>query len=418
MRFWIAGTCSAGISTPRSPRATITASVSATIASRRSIAAGFSSLATMPARPWTIACDLDDVLGALHERQREPVDARASGRSRDRAVLLRHRRERQHDVGHVDALALGKRAADDDAWSRRSPARSVSTRRRSRPSSSSSSVPGLSAAKISGCGSGARVASPGVSRSRSRRNGAPSTSLTGPSANVPMRSFGPCRSSSTPIGRPTSLSIERISVEPLLVVVVRAVAEVEPEHVGAGANQRFDGGAVGARGAEGGDDLGVAGGVVIGCLRWMRPSMTMARKSLTLVSVGPVTTESPSASKKPWPSLSSRRSRGVMPCAQARVSVSGRQQRAGDLFLAVDAVGVAGDRVHAGLAVQRDAERQQELDVAAAAALAAHRDRRLAAGEQHARRRERLAASATWRAMPAITLPTSRASPSMASPRM
>ena len=34
MRFWIAGTCSAGISTPRSPRATITASVSATIASR------------------------------------------------------------------------------------------------------------------------------------------------------------------------------------------------------------------------------------------------------------------------------------------------------------------------------------------------------------------------------------------------
>ena len=51
--------------------------------------------------------------------------------------------------------------------------------------------------------------------------------------------------------------------------------------------------------------------------------MTMARKSLTLVSVGPVTTESPSASKKPWPSLSARLSLGLMPSAQARASESG-----------------------------------------------------------------------------------------------
>src|SRR5204862_8037189 len=110
--------------------------------------------------------------------------------------------------------------------------------------------------------------------------------------------------------------------EPLLVVGMRAVAEVQSEHVGAGANQRLDGGAIRARGAEGGDDLGVAG-----ALHQVppveRPSMTMALKSFTLVSVGPVTTESPSASKKPWPSLSSRRSRGRRPCAQARASVSG-----------------------------------------------------------------------------------------------
>src|SRR5690606_5245958 len=51
--------------------------------------------------------------------------------------------------------------------------------------------------------------------------------------------------------------------------------------------------------------------------------MRMARKSLTLVRVGPVTSESPSASKKPWPSLSSSLSRARMPFAQARDSVSG-----------------------------------------------------------------------------------------------
>ena len=49
-RFWIAGTCSAGSSTPRSPRATISASAWAMISSSRSTAEGFSSLAMMRAR--------------------------------------------------------------------------------------------------------------------------------------------------------------------------------------------------------------------------------------------------------------------------------------------------------------------------------------------------------------------------------
>ena len=46
IRRWIVGTFSGAISTPRSPRATITASERATISSSRSTAAGFSSLAT------------------------------------------------------------------------------------------------------------------------------------------------------------------------------------------------------------------------------------------------------------------------------------------------------------------------------------------------------------------------------------
>src|SRR5207253_10856807 len=51
--------------------------------------------------------------------------------------------------------------------------------RRNLPSSSKSSVPGFSASKISGCGSGARLRSPGVS-SRSRRKRAPAASSTLP----------------------------------------------------------------------------------------------------------------------------------------------------------------------------------------------------------------------------------------------
>src|SRR6185369_9622027 len=53
------------------------------------------------------------------------------------------------------------------------------------------------------------------------------------------------------------------------------------------------------------------------------PSTSTARKSLTLVSVGPVTTASSRAPKKPWPSLFCKASIGLMPCAQARASVSG-----------------------------------------------------------------------------------------------
>ena len=49
IRFWTLGTSSGGISTPRSPRATITASASSMISSSRPSAAGFSSLTMIPA---------------------------------------------------------------------------------------------------------------------------------------------------------------------------------------------------------------------------------------------------------------------------------------------------------------------------------------------------------------------------------
>ena len=51
IRFWASGTSAAPISTPRSPRATISPSATATMASRCSIASGFSILAITRWRP-------------------------------------------------------------------------------------------------------------------------------------------------------------------------------------------------------------------------------------------------------------------------------------------------------------------------------------------------------------------------------
>ena len=198
MRFWIAGTCSAGISTPRSPRATITASASSTIASRL---ADRRRLLQFRDDADAIPDDLPhlpDILHALHERQRQPIDAKRQAEFEIAAILVGHRGERQDDVRHVDALPLRKRPADHDrrlrevrpaAFDAKLHAAVIEQKVRA----------GLSAAKISGCGSATRF----CRRACWRRDPAETRRLfemIGPFANVPIRSFGPCRSSSTPIG--------------------------------------------------------------------------------------------------------------------------------------------------------------------------------------------------------------------------
>jgi hypothetical protein len=102
-------------------------------------------------------------------------------------------------------------------------------------------------------------------------------------------------------------------------------------------------------------------------------------KSFTFVSIGPVTTESPSASKKLYPSLLARLSFGRMPFAHARERV-GSEIGTSDFLLALDTVGIACERVNARLTVERDAEREQELDAPSTTAVAAHGHRRLATG--------------------------------------
>ena len=90
-----------------------------------------------------------------------------------------------------------------------------------------------------------------------------------------------------------------------------AVAEIEAKHIGAGLEQRADGRRVRAGRPQGRDDLGAAVAAHdASLLRFpalpypkgagagQRPT-TMARKSFTLVRVGPVVTRSSSAAKKP-----------------------------------------------------------------------------------------------------------------------
>ncbi len=57
---------------------------------------------------------LGDIVGVLHEGQRHPVDAERQAVVEVPAVLGRHGRQRQHEVGQVDAFAVADRAGDLD----------------------------------------------------------------------------------------------------------------------------------------------------------------------------------------------------------------------------------------------------------------------------------------------------------------
>ena len=338
MRFWIAGTCSGGSSTPRSPRATITASVR-----RRSRRAARSPPASpawrmMPARPADQPASLGDVLGPLHEGQRDPVDAQRRGRRRGpRGPSRSAPRSAARTPGTLTPLRSDSGAADRRrAVSAKSapqlldaqPQLAVVEQQLGAGAAAPRRSPDAAAARAS--------ASPGLSRSRSRRKRRAGFELR------PGRRRRCRRAASGPAGRAARrsagrrrVSIARMMSQRALVVLVRAVAEVEPEHVGAGAEQRLDGLRVGAGGPEGGDDLGVAvaAHAQLSCASCApRRSTRMARKSLTLVSVGPVTTESPSASKKPWPSLSARRALASMPLRPGARQRVGRDDGAGDVL--------------------------------------------------------------------------------------
>ena len=208
MRFWMPGTCSSGISTPRSPRATIRASACSMIESSRSTACGFSILAITAARP----------------RATFMTSARSSARlTKDRAIQstpalsAASRSERSFSViapkSMVESGTLTPFRSE-----RREPASTTVvalvgvasvTRSRTLPSSSRRRWPGSRASRTSGCGSSTRILSPG-SRCESRMKTSPGAMSIAPLAKVPRRSFGPWRSARMPIGRSTSSSTSRI----------------------------------------------------------------------------------------------------------------------------------------------------------------------------------------------------------------
>ncbi len=114
-------------------------------------------------------------------------------------------------------------------------------------------------------------------------------------------------------------------------------------------------------------------------------STTMARKSFTLVKVGPGVKRSPSRAKKPVESLSARKAAGSRPAAWARATVfavdDGAGGVAGGAGAAVGAVGVAGEGGKSRHAGKRDRQRQGIFLVGPAAALAADGDGQFAARE-------------------------------------
>ena len=114
--FWIGGTSSVAISTPRSPRATITPSLAARISSRWSIACGFSSLAIsgtgLPCRVMNARARCQ-VRGRPHEAERHQVHALRQPEGQVLLVLLAQRRRRDGDPGQVDPLVLLQHAAVD-----------------------------------------------------------------------------------------------------------------------------------------------------------------------------------------------------------------------------------------------------------------------------------------------------------------
>ena len=117
IRFCSSGTVAAPISTPRSPRATITASASASTSSSASTASAFSIFAITRAvepRSRMIALQLAHVRRGAHERERDVVDAEAERELEIDEVLLGQRRNRDRHAGKVDALVRLHPATDDD----------------------------------------------------------------------------------------------------------------------------------------------------------------------------------------------------------------------------------------------------------------------------------------------------------------
>ncbi len=79
--------------------------------SRSATAEGFSIFDRIAARVPIRLRDFVDVFGALHERQRHPVDAELQRVGEVGFVFLGQRADRQQRVGHRDALAARQHAA-------------------------------------------------------------------------------------------------------------------------------------------------------------------------------------------------------------------------------------------------------------------------------------------------------------------
>ena len=112
--FWMPGTASSGISTPRSPRATISASDSSMISASRATACGFSIFDISSARPRAILRASARSSGRWMKDSATQSTPVVEHRVEVLAVLFGQRADRQVGVGQADALLVGYPVAGDD----------------------------------------------------------------------------------------------------------------------------------------------------------------------------------------------------------------------------------------------------------------------------------------------------------------
>ena len=206
-------------------------------------------------RPATRQCArFDHILGALHERQREPVDPQFADKLQIGAVLFRQGCQRQHHVGNVDAFAVGNCPPDLDravgevlaaGVDRQADLAVVDQQRRSR----------LQRRKDLGVG---QVDAADVPR-RTRQVHPERSPLdqflarrVGKGADPQLRSLQVCQNADRTSGVFLDLADDHV---PRPDIVVRPVRHVQAEHVCPGLEQRSDGRVVAGGWAERGHDL-------------------------------------------------------------------------------------------------------------------------------------------------------------------
>ena len=226
------------------------------ISSSRATACGFSILAITSARPLAIAltsatssgrCTKESAIQSMFSSSAALRSARSLSVIAEVGMVV---------SGRLTPFLLETRPATSTTVAAR-PGSASATRSITLPSSMRMRWPGASELRISGCGNCTRAASPGAG-SLSSTKASPLCRSAPPSANRPSLSFGPCRSTSI-ADRPAGLLLERADHRhPLAHRVMRGVAHVDAEDVGAGGEQSRDGLAVGRGRAEGGDDLDAA----------------------------------------------------------------------------------------------------------------------------------------------------------------
>ena len=226
------------------------------ISGSRSIACGFSILAITAARPRisflasstsSARCTKDSAI------QSTPVTSAASRSARSFGVIAETGRS-------VSGRLTPLRSDILPPITTRVTARSgevSSAISRTLPSSSSSAWPGRSAARISGCGRWTRVLSPGA-LSESSTKLSPFLSWIAPSANDPSAELRALQVDQDADRAAIAALDIADGLDQFAHLVVRGVAHIDAEHVGAGLEQLADHRAVGRGGAKRCQDLDAA----------------------------------------------------------------------------------------------------------------------------------------------------------------